>query len=188
MTPRHRTLRYPALLGATLSVCMALWATYLLADGSGRTGVSTSSSGCSCHGSSPNANGAVTVTITGPQAVVAGATSSYTLSVAGGPSGTTGGFDLSTNGGTLVAGTGSKLSGGELTHANNSRRSWSFQWTAPATAGTYRFAAVGLASNGSGSSGDSWNWYGGAAATPFSITVSGSAADVTPPAPVTDLR
>jgi len=187
MTPRYRTLVTPRLFGAVVTVSLALWAAYLLADGSGKTGVSTSSSGCSCHGSSPNANGAVSVSLSGPQTVVAGATSDYTLSVTGGPSGTTGGFDLKTNGGTLVAGTGSRLSGSELTHSDNPLRSWSFRWTAPSTAGTYRFTAVGMSSDGSGSGGDSWNWYGGAVSTPFTITV-GSAADVTPPAAVTDLR
>lgn len=187
MTPRRHALVTPRLFGAIITMCIALWAAYLLADGSGRTGVSTSGNGCSCHGSTPNAAGAVSVSITGPQTVLAGSTSSYTLSVAGAPSGTTGGFDLSANGGTLAAGTGSRVSGSDLTHSNNSRRSWSFTWTAPATAGSYRFAAVGMASNGSGSGGDSWNWFGGAAASPFAITV-GAAADGMRPAPVMDLR
>ena len=187
MTPRRPAVVTPELFAAILTSSITLWAAYLLADGSGRTGVATSSSGCSCHGSTPNAAGAVSVTITGPQTVLAGSTSSYTLSVAGGPAGTTGGFDLNANGGTLVAGTGSRVSGSDLTHSNNSRRSWSFTWTAPATAGNYRFAGIGMASNGSGSGGDSWNWYGGAAAAPFTITV-GAAADAIRPAPVTDLR
>lgn len=187
MSARRRSLPSPRFIGAFLTAGLALWAAHLLADGSGRTGVSTSSNGCSCHGSSPNANGAVTVSVTGPQAVVAGTINDYTIAVSGGPSGTTGGFDLSASGGTFTAGTGNKVSGGDLTHSNNSRRSWSFRWTAPATAGTYRFAAVGLASNGSGSGGDSWNWYGGAAASPFTITVT-PGGDTTPPAAVTDLR
>jgi hypothetical protein len=187
MTLSPRAPISPKLFGAVLTASLALWAAYLLADGSGRTGVSASASGCSCHGSTANAAGAVTVAITGPQGVLAGSTNTYTISVTGGPSGTTGGFDLNTNGGTLVAGTGSRVSGNDLTHSNNSRRSWNFTWTAPATAGTFRFAAVGMASNGSGSGGDSWNWFGGAAASPFAITV-GSAADAIRPAPVTDLR
>ena len=192
MTARHRSphcrpVVRPGLFGTVLTVSLALWAAYLLADGSGRTGVATSTSGCSCHGSSPNAAGAVTVAISGPQAVVAGSTNSYTISATGGPAGTTGGFDLNTNGGTLVAGTGSRVSGSDLTHSNNSRRSWTFTWTAPATAGSFRFAAVGLSSNGSGSGGDSWNWYGGSTGAPFTITV-GAAADAIRPAPVTDLR
>jgi len=163
--------RLPKLLGALVTASLAFWAACLLADGSGRTGVSTSASGCNCHGSTPNASGAVTVSITGPQTVAAGSTNAYTISVSGGPSGTKGGFDLSANGGTLVAGTGSKVSGSELTHSNNSQRIWSFTWTAPATAGSYGFAAVGMASNGSGTGGDSWDWYGDAAAAPFAIVV-----------------
>jgi hypothetical protein len=170
-----------------MTFSLMLWAAYLLADGSGKTGYSSSSSGCSCHGSSPNGAGAVTVSITGPQSVMAGSVSSYTVAVTGGPTGTTGGFDLSSNGGTFTAGTGDKVSSGEMTHSSNARRSWSFTWTAPATAGTYRFVAIGLSSNGNGSSGDSWNWYGGAAGSPFNITVV-PAGDTTPPAAITDLR
>jgi hypothetical protein len=167
---------------------LAFWAAYLFADQSGRTGVSTSSSGCSCHGSSPNTNGAVSASITGPQTVLAGSVGDYTISVAGTPSGTTGGFNLKADGGTFTAGTGNKVSNGELTHSTNSARSWSFRWTAPSTPGTYRFWAVGLASNGSGTSGDSWNWYGGAVSTPFTITVGAPIGDTIAPAAVTDLR
>lgn len=60
---------------------------------------------------------------------------------------------------------------GELTHVDNSSRSWTFQWTAAASATSVDFIAVAQSTNGSGSGGDSWNWYGGSAGSPFTITV-----------------
>lgn len=171
MAPRQRTLVSPKFFGGLITASLVLWAAHLMASSGGRTGISASANGCSCHSSSANAGGAVTVSITGPQTVEAGSVSDYTIAVTGGPSGTAGGFDLSANGGTLTAGTGSKISNGELTHSSGGRRSWSFKWTAPPATGTYRFVAVGQPTNGSGTSGDSWNWYGGAAGAPFNITV-----------------
>ncbi len=138
MTSRCHTLMSPRFIGALVTASLAFWAAYLFADQSGRTGVSTASNGCRCHDSSPNANGAVSVSITGPQTVPAGSVADYTISVTGAPSGTTGGFNLKADGGTFTAGTGNKVSNGELTHSN-SRRSWSFKWTAPSAAGTYQF-------------------------------------------------
>jgi hypothetical protein len=37
----------------------------------------------------------------------------------------------------------------------------------------YEFHAVAQATNGSGTSGDSWNWYGDTQGAPFSIVVVG---------------
>ena len=187
MTSRRRMRISPGLLGGVFALSLGLWAAYLLADGSGKTGYATSSSGCSCHGSNPNAAGAVTVSISGPQTLMAGATGNYTFSVTGGPSGSTGGFDLKASGGTFTPGSNNRGSSTELTHMDNGSRSWSFKWTAPTTSGSYAFRGVGMCSNGSGSSGDSWNWYGNAVSTPFSITV-GPGVDTTPPAAVKDLQ
>jgi hypothetical protein len=59
-----------------------------------------------------------------------------------------------------------------MTHSNDTARSWTFTWTAPATAGAASFYAVGLAADGDGTpNGDSWNWYGDAVNTAFAITV-----------------
>ena len=113
----------------------------------------------------------MTVGISGSQYVKPSSTNSYTISATGGPAGTTGGVDLKATGGTLVPGTGTYLLSGELTHSSNAQRSWTFSWQAPATEGTYSFYAVAMSSNGSGTTGDSWNWYGGAVNTPFNITV-----------------
>jgi hypothetical protein len=104
MAPRQRTLVSPKFFGGLITASLVLWAAHLMASSGGRTGISASANGCSCHSSSANAGGAVTVSITGPQTVEAGSVSDYTIAVTGGPSGTAGGFDLSANGGTLTAG------------------------------------------------------------------------------------
>lgn len=170
---------YPALRAGLLQVAaltvaatLTLWTVEVIARSGGVAGVSQSATGCSCHNSTPNANGAVTVNITGPQSVSPGSTITYTVTATGLPAGTTGGVDLKATGGTLIAGTGTAILSGELVHSNNARRSWTFGWQAPAVDGPYNFYAVGMASSGSSSSGDSWNWYGGAVNTPFIITVS----------------
>ncbi len=160
------------LVGLAATLAAACWAAFALARSTGMTGVAQSSTGCACHSTTPNANGPVTVTITGPQVVAPNSTSNYTLSVSGGPATTFGGFNLKASGGTLVAGSNSQLLNGELTHFNRNSRSWTFAWQAPAADGTVNFFAVSQAVNGNGgNSGDSWNWYGGAANTPFAITV-----------------
>lgn len=166
-----RTIPFRPLATALLSVAVAVsLATALRADNNGRTGKTQSPQGCNCHGTL-NTPG-VTVTITGPQSVRPSTTNTYTISVAGGPSGTNGGVDLRPTAGTLVAGANSKVSNGELVHANPNVRSWTFQWTSPATLGAQSFHAVGFTGDGNdGTSGDAWNWYGGVVSTPFTIQV-----------------
>jgi hypothetical protein len=170
MTLRHR-IASPRTLAAVLVTAITLWAALLFAYPDGVTGVSRASDGCSCHNSSPNASGPVTVAITGPATVLPGSTTSYTISVSGSPTGSTGGINLTADNGTLVAGSGTDVVGGEVVSIDDARRSWTFSWHAPATEGTYKFYAVGEATNGSGRGGDSWNWYGGAVSTPFNIVV-----------------
>ena len=149
---------------------LALWSAEVMAHSTGSPGLAQSPTGCSCHNTAPNQNGAVTVTITGPQAVAPGATYAYTISVSGGPGGTTGGVDLHATGGRLIAGTGTAIESGDLVHSDATHRSWPFSWTAPGTQGNYNFYAIGMSSNGTFGA-DSWNWYGGAVNTPFIISV-----------------
>ncbi len=170
---RHRGVS--RLVGTAVVVAITLWAGYVLARPDGMTGVAQSATGCSCHSSTPNANGAVTVSVMGPIAVQPGSTHTYTIWVTGGPAGTVGGFNLKADAGTLIAGPNNKVVGGELTHSNPDQRSWNFDWTAPSTNTTAHFYAVAQACNGNGNNqGDSWNWYGAAVNTPFNITVDSS--------------
>lgn len=171
----------PGRFGLTFSIVLALsvcWAGFLAARSTGRIGECATSDGCDCHDKTPNANGDVTVTVAGPDTVDAGATNGYRIWLSGGPSGNTGGFNLCASGGTLIAGSGCKVDTGELTHSNGDNRFWLFEWIAPMAApATYEFTAVAQATDGAQTSGDSWNWYGGAQGTPFTITV-------VPPTPV----
>jgi hypothetical protein len=166
-----RRLITPKTVGGSLVVLITLWSGFLLARNDGIIGVSTSATGCVCHNASPNASGNVTVTISGPQTVDISSTNSYTIMVSGGPAGTTGGFNLSADGGTLIEGANNQLDTGELTHKDRNSRSWTFDWQAPATEGTNNFFAVAQATNGSGTSNDSWNWYAGQAGAGFQIRV-----------------
>ena len=95
-----------------------------------------------------------TVTIVGPTTVAPGSTTQYTMSIQGGQS-NRGGFNVSATGGTLVAGTGSKLSGGELTQSASRTAvggvvEFPFSWRAPAAAGGFTLYGHGLSTNGSG--------------------------------------
>ncbi len=137
----------------------------LLADIDGRTNRTrkTSTSGCgSCHGSSGTAG--VSVTITGPDTVVAGQTAQYSMII--NRAGKTGaGLDIATRRGTLGAVTsGTRVQSGEITHNDNLLMSngavtVQFNYTAPATIGLDTIWSVGIATNtGGNSSGDEWNW------------------------------
>ncbi|MBK8975872.1 MAG: hypothetical protein IPM29_08085 [Planctomycetes bacterium] len=113
----------------------------------------------SCHSGTIGAQNTTTRLDLGQLSLAAGETVPVTLQVSGGPSGTRGGFAAENTGGAFVAGTGTRINtsgraGQYAAHSNNSSRSWSFQYTAPATAGDYRVYAVGMASSGSSSNGD----------------------------------
>lgn len=133
--------------------------------------------GCTCHG---NANSATSLSIPGRSSAItvkAGETLSLSLMVAH-SSQTRAGFNLGVknsagaNAGTLLAGSGSQLIAGELTHTapqaiSSGAASFPFQWTAPSTPGTYTLRAVGNAVNGDGGTGgDAWN-----SLAPITITV-----------------
>ncbi|MGB0474400.1 MAG: choice-of-anchor V domain-containing protein, partial [Candidatus Poseidoniaceae archaeon] len=88
-----------------------------------------------------------------------------TVSVNGGVQGSSGGFSLEVDKGTLSTGIGLMLvkvnnQGNSATHTitGSSYRSWSFEWTSPAAgSGTVSFEVAGLTTNGNGqNSGDRW--------------------------------
>ena len=118
------------------------------------------SNGCTCHysGSAPTISQNFPSTYNGQQ--------SYTIqiSVTGGVSGTNGGFNVLVDKGTLsTPGIGIMAvkvdsSGQSATHTTNSYRSWSFDWTAPASgSGTVNVDIAVMTANGnSANSGDAW--------------------------------
>jgi hypothetical protein len=138
---------------------------------------STTTSGCgTCHGSSSSS--LVTVGITsgsGSFTVMANSTTTFTVSVTNGTK-VNAGVNVAvktsqttspgTNIGTITAGTNLRTTGTpvELTQSSpvllsGGTASFSFNWTAPATTGTYYIRAVGLAGNGDGGiNNDLWNW------------------------------
>lgn len=102
-----------------------------------------------CHmgGTTPS------VTISGPTSVAPGETVQYTLRMAGGPA-QTGGFNVSTTAGTLSAtGAGTQIFMDEATHddpkpfSDGGDVSFTFSWTAPATAQSVSLFGAGMSSN-----------------------------------------
>ena len=127
-------------------------------------GVYNQASGCGCH--SQTGTAPASVSISGlPNAYDVNKLYQITVSVSGGVSGSSGGFSLEVNKGTLSTGFGSMLvnvnsQGNSATHSitGSSYRSWSFEWTSPASgSGTVIFEVAGMTTNGNGqNSGDRW--------------------------------
>ena len=106
---------------------------------------------------------APTVSLSGPNTVDAGSTHTYTLTITGGQE-IAGGLDVSVINGLLNAiDPGTQILSGEITHteprpAANNAVSWTFEWTAPAVAGTVTMYGAGNSINGNGgTSGDAPN-------------------------------
>jgi hypothetical protein len=123
---------------------------YSYASGVAGCTLLTHSTGCNCHGSSPNAN--VTVTLTGPDTVIAGSTNTYSFSVSTSGSMTRGGIDVAVSSGTLGIGTSSgiKMLNGEVVQSSRftSTTTKTFTFTAPSSPGTVTMAATGAAGTG----------------------------------------
>lgn len=150
---------------AALMILLIAVTADLFGDIDGRTGRTrkTSTSGCGgCHGSSATLG--VSVTINGPDTVVAGQTNQFSMVIT--RSGKTGaGIDIATRRGSLGTVTsGTRVSGGEITHndnllMNNGTVTVLFNYIAPATEGPDTIWSTGVATNtGGNSSGDEWNW------------------------------
>ena len=124
-------------------------------NSTGRTG--SSSSGCSCHGSSSS----MSVSLNGLPSSGYEAVTTYSLTWDGGPHiPGSGGFNLDVNFGSWSnLGNNVKLVNGELTHDGTSSRTWSADWTSPSTgSGTAVFSLAVLYANGNGNNqGDSWD-------------------------------
>jgi len=106
----------------------------------------------SCH----SGGVAPTVELTGPTTVQPGTVNSYTLTITGGQA-NSGGLDVSVSAGTLInTQSSTKLQNSEITHTARANAvggavSWTFNWQAPATGGTYTIYSSGLSTNGNGS-------------------------------------
>ncbi len=120
---------------------------------------SQASQGCTCHssGSTPTLNHNFPTTYNGGQVY------GIQISVTGGVSGNNGGFNVEVDKGTMSTGMSIMAvkvnsAGTSATHTTNSHRSWSFDWTAPATgSGDVTVDIAVLTANGAnGNSGDAW--------------------------------
>ena len=144
------------------TLLLALLVTPAQATSTGKTGVSTTGCG-SCHGSSASSSTTVTFsTSSGSTTVAPGETITVYLSVAN-SSQLAAGLNVSASGGTLAAGTNTKLSSSEITHSSATAMTsgvtkFDFEWTAPTTEGSVTLSGAGNAVNSNrGASGDAWN-------------------------------
>ena len=143
-----------------LAVAAISFVIYAKSDGKiGRT-IKTSDEGCACHG---DLDKKVTVVIEGPETMNSGETAEFTVTITGGPL-LNGGFNAAVSAGTLIAGEGTKLLKGELTHSEpkkpeNGKLLFKFSYTAPDSAGDVTMFANGLSGNNNDNkSGDHWNY------------------------------
>ena len=147
----HRSIQLIAVLAAGM-----LAPATALANAAGKTGAT---SGCGgCHGSTASTDTTVSFSASATE-VDAGDTVTITYTVAN--SGMSAfGMNVDADGGTFTAGTGTQVSGGEVTHNGKSTSdTFTFDWTAPSAGGTYTLTGAGNAvdNNGSASSADEWN-------------------------------
>lgn len=169
----------------TLSFLFALCCApiFLMANPGGITGQSANGcGGAACHGGA--ANGATSVSLTGPTVVDAGSTTDFTF-IVGHATQAAAGLNLSISrvggaNGTFEALDGSQVIAGELTHIARKNMAggsapFPFRWTAPVNHGVYTVRGAGNAVNGTGGrDGDIWN------TMTSTLTVRG--ADITAPA------
>lgn len=153
-----------SLFSAMLAIVACSFFFYASSTGiTGQTRKPGSGNGCTCHGTSATAG--VTVTINGPSTLNINQTGSYTVTISGGPLAAAG-TNIAVSSGTLATVTGGGLQkiGSELTHTGPKTPvggvvTFSFSFTAPATAGSVTMYANGNSVNNTGNnSGDQWNF------------------------------
>jgi hypothetical protein len=160
LSPKRRYGAY--VVYSFLFLGMVLYASYVLAESRGMTGVTRKNgNGCSCHSLSPSTG--VSVTIDGPAELLPNQTGNYTVTIQGGPA-VRAGTNIAVSGGTLNASSPLQKVGEELTHVSpqpftGNGATFSFTYTAPASPGTFTIYANGNSVNFDGSnSGDQWNF------------------------------
>ena len=145
-------------LAIIITACMVLTLPTIQSNSSGIH--NQAGSGCNCHysGNTP------TLSENFPSTYTGGQTYNIQISVSGGVSGSNGGFNVVVDKGTLsTPGVGIMSvkidsTSKSATHTTNSYRSWSFDWTAPASgSGTTSIDIAVMTANGnSATSGDAW--------------------------------
>jgi hypothetical protein len=128
---------------------------YAYSNGVSGCTLKSTSNGCGrssgCHSTSSNSS--VTVTLSGPDTVLAGSNNNYTFSVSTSGTFSRGGIDIAVSDGTLGIGTstGIKMSSGEVVHSARftSATTKTFTFTAPSTPGTITMYGTGAAGSSS---------------------------------------
>jgi hypothetical protein len=135
-------MKTKVLTAIAVMISVLMVSSILSAYPSGRTGATLKSGTTGCGGGCHTSSTVISGAIAGPTTVTAGQTYTYTLTITM-PSGSGGeGVDIAVKSGSLavVAGSGLKLSNGELTHSSalsySNPKVISFSYTAPSVAGT----------------------------------------------------
>lgn len=164
-----KRIRPSHIVGAIFILTVLLISEYAMTWSGGKTGQTSktgSGNGCTCHCASGNASTSVTVT-TGATSFEGGQTYTFTVSVNSSDGNHShAGFNAAVNGGTLNVGGDATVQkiGDELTHTGPKalNASWSFNWTAPMSAGQVTMYVTANAvnndgGNGGGNCSDKWN-------------------------------
>ena len=114
-----------------------------------------------CHPAGVNPTVSLSA-VSGSTTVAPGSVTSYRFTLSGGPAAGAG-VDIAASNGTIIDtnASGTRMAGSELVHSTPNSMSggsitWSFNWQAPTTPGTYTIYAAGMSTNGTGgTSGDS---------------------------------
>jgi hypothetical protein len=156
---KNSTMKNPCVLRMAAHAALAIsfgvgFAATGFAHGTGVTGASGKSSGFFCNGCHVGGT-APTVAFDGPTTMDRGSTATFSFTVAShSASQIAAGLDVAASGGTLVAGQGTYLLGGEVTHSSpktndgNGQATFEFTWQAPASDGTYTLFGAGASVNG----------------------------------------
>jgi hypothetical protein len=160
-SPNKRLAAY--VVYGVLFLGMMLYATYVFALSTGMTGVTRKNGiGCTCHNPSPTTG--VIVTINGPAELSPNQTAQYTVTVQGGPA-VRAGTDIAASAGVLTpASSALQTVGDELTHTTpqsfvGGSATFTFNYTAPGTPGSYTIYANGNSVNFNNDfTGDQWNF------------------------------
>jgi hypothetical protein len=151
-------MRSKILSSLALFVSLSIIYVTMSSDKNGNTSSSGTSCGGGCHG---NISTATTVSFANlPTIAIAGQT--YTAQfIISHATNVKYGLNIYATGGTFATvSSGTKLSGGQLTHSTVlTNGTIDFKWTAPSTPGTYTIKAAGNAVNGNNQkdAGDNWN-------------------------------
>ena len=137
-----------------------MWTTVLavvvlvsLANPGGITNYSGKQGGTTCN-TCHTGGAAPTVAIMGPASLMPGSSATYTVTVTGG-AGMRAGFNAAASAGVFIAGAGTRVTGGEVTHSGpgtfmGGSATFSFTYQAPVAGGPVTMFAAGLSANGAG--------------------------------------